>query len=93
MTWERFKGQPTKKLPCCYPECWQRRIHHERPDVPRGQQSIEVHADTPEDAPVFCSITCACMDGWMTVRYEDVETQKARQDAWRAMNAERRGRP
>jgi len=81
---------PTKKLPCCYPDCGDRRIHHDCQDVPRGHQSVEVHLDAPEDAPVFCSLTCAISDGYMSLAYESPEQQKARQDAWRAKNAKRR---
>jgi len=81
---------PTKKLPCCYPECGNRRVHWERQDEPRGTQSVDVDIDTPDDAPVFCSFTCAISDGWMSLAFESPENEEARQAAWRAKNAKRR---
>lgn len=30
------------KVPCYYPKCGERRIHHERPYKPRGTQMVEV---------------------------------------------------
>ena len=78
-----------KKLPCKNPECGNRRIHYERQDEPRGTQYIEVSEGTTENDPVFCSITCACMDGWMTVKYETQEQIHARHRAWRLKEEKR----
>lgn len=56
-----------KKRVCCYGDCGTRRVHHERQDVPRGTQMVQVADDYPDDRPCYCSITCACMDGAMAV--------------------------
>ena len=72
-----------KKLPCKYEGCKDRRVHHEYPDTPRGVQYVEVPDDRTEKDPVFCSMTCAIMDGWMSVKYETPEEELARQKAWR----------
>jgi hypothetical protein len=45
-----------KKLPCASPICGERRVHHERPDTPRGQQYCEVRAN--HTGPAFCSLNC-----------------------------------
>jgi len=60
------KGEPTvgrrearegfKIVECSGPRCANRRIHHERPDTPRGIQHVEVPQD--HEAPAFCSIEC-----------------------------------
>lgn len=55
------------KRECKAPDCAERRIHHERPDVPRGPQYVEVPDDYPAHRPVFCSMTCAIMGGYMTL--------------------------
>jgi len=52
-----------KKRPCNYKECSSRRIHHERPDEPRGIQYVEVPDDFPLEGKTYCSFTCAIMDG------------------------------
>ena len=46
----------TKRVPCMGPNCALRRVHHERPDTPRGQQYLWVPED--HEAPVFCTIEC-----------------------------------
>jgi hypothetical protein len=71
------------KLPCKFPRCGERRIHHDRPDEPRGTQLVEVPDTTSEYDPVFCSYTCAIADGWMCLRYETAEETEARQVRWR----------
>lgn len=58
-----------KSLPCCNPNCNKRRIHHEQQDVMRETRMVEVDDDTTVYDAVFCSITCACMDGWMSLKY------------------------
>jgi hypothetical protein len=55
------------KRPCSYSDCGSRRVHHERPDIPRGTQMIEVPDDHPADKPFYCSIECACYDGAFSV--------------------------
>ena len=55
-----------KRVPCSYEKCGDHRIHHERQDEPRGTQQVMVLDD--HEGPAYCSITCACMDGAMTVR-------------------------
>ena len=55
-----------KKIPCGNPECCKRRIHHERQDEMRPQQTVEVPDDY--NGKSFCSITCACMAGYYDVR-------------------------
>lgn len=54
------------KQACAGPGCASRRIHHERPDEPRGRQMVEV----PEDHKglAFCSITCALLAGVVVAR-------------------------
>jgi hypothetical protein len=43
-------------VPCSGPSCAARRVHHERPDEPRGIQYCEVKANST--GPAFCSIEC-----------------------------------
>ena len=45
-----------KKIKCSGPGCENKRVHHERPDTPRGPQYLDV----PEDyyGKAFCSIEC-----------------------------------
>jgi len=74
------------KTACRYPECGNRRVHHERPDTMRGQQMVDVLDRTPEAEAVFCSLTCAIMDGWLSVKYSTKEQTKAREDKWYAMH-------
>lgn len=81
-----------KTLPCKYPDCGARRVHHERPDEPRGHQQVEVPDRYDEASPVFCSLSCAMMDGWMTARYETPEQEETRRAAWRKKDVERRAR-
>jgi hypothetical protein len=46
------------KRPCDGPGCSNRRIHHERPDEPRGVVMVEV----PESytGKAYCSLECYC---------------------------------
>lgn len=48
----------TKKIPCAGPGCANRRVHHERPDEPRGVQMVEVPESYDGNATVYCSIEC-----------------------------------
>ena len=73
-----------KRLPCKHEKCGERRVHHDRPDTPRGVRFVDVPDDFTEDDPVFCSITCAVLDGWMSLKYETYEEMQARKEAWRA---------
>lgn len=59
----------SRRVPCFNPKCWSRRIHHERPDTPRGQQMCEVPLDW-DGSGAFCSITCACESGFMALRVD-----------------------
>src|SRR5574337_24284 len=54
-----------KKLPCKAYGCAERRRHWCDPDTPRGPQYVEVPDDWPDDRPVFCSLTCAILGGYM----------------------------
>jgi len=57
-------SKPTKKVICPAPGCWDRRVHHEQQDTPRGAQRIDVPEDwTPDMGIAFCSLTCAAMAG------------------------------
>jgi hypothetical protein len=49
-------SDPTKKVPCSSPSCSSRRIHHGRPDEPRGT----VWLDVPEgfEGHAYCSVEC-----------------------------------
>lgn len=59
-----------KVIQCCdFDHCSLRRIHHERPDESRGLRTIEV--DEGYNEPWFCSMTCAIMAGFQSVRFED----------------------
>lgn len=78
-----------KQLPCKYPDCGLRRRHHEHPDEPRGTQMVEVPDHVTEHDPVFCSLTCAMMDGWMTAGYETPEEESERRRKWRIKENER----
>jgi hypothetical protein len=55
-----------KKVDCSYSKCGDYRVHHEKPDIARGQQKIEV----PDDfiGKAYCSCTCAILDGAMSLR-------------------------
>lgn len=55
-----------KKIPCGNPGCNQRRIHWEYQDIMRPHQMIEVADDY--NGKAFCSITCACVAGYFSVR-------------------------
>ena len=55
-----------KKIPCGNPSCDQRRIHYEMQDRMRPHQEIEVADDY--NGKAFCSITCACIAGYFSVR-------------------------
>jgi hypothetical protein len=46
----------TKKVPCSIEGCSGRRIHHERPDTPRGTQWCTVKEN--HAGPAFCSLSC-----------------------------------
>ncbi len=53
------EGSPeaSKLVDCSGPRCADQRIHHERPDTPRGIQRVKVpqgHA-----GPAFCSVECS----------------------------------
>jgi hypothetical protein len=50
------KRMGKKKVPCSAEGCSDRRIHHERPDTPRGTQYCEVKAN--HTGPAFCSLNC-----------------------------------
>ena len=58
-----------KKLPCSYKDCDQRRLHWSVPDESRPRQMVEVADDYEGDA--YCSLTCAILDGKMTVRNQE----------------------
>lgn len=55
-----------RKVPCFNPDCWSRRVHHERPDVPRGQRFVEVPDDW-DGSHAFCSMMCAVESGFMSL--------------------------
>ncbi len=61
-----------KKQQCNGPHCTSRRVHHERPDTPRGVQYVEV----PEDysGPAFCSISCQII--WQGTNKKEIWTLK-----------------
>jgi len=63
-----------KLVECSYRKCGKRRRHWQEPDTPRGHQLIKV-GDDQEDA-MFCSITCACMAGAMSVRSDAPKCKK-----------------
>jgi hypothetical protein len=79
-----------KKLLCKNEGCGNRRVHHDMPDKPRGAVSVEVDDDYPEDGAVFCSYTCALLDGWTSLRYETSEEIEVRQNNWHKKQAERK---
>lgn len=54
-----------KKIPCNYEGCNKRRKHYTIQDEDRPTQMVEVNDDY--ESPAYCSITCAIMDGKMTV--------------------------
>ena len=60
----------SRRVPCFNQRCWSHRIHHERPDEPRGQQMCDVPLEW-DGSCAFCSITCACEAGFMTLRLND----------------------
>jgi len=60
-----------KKVPCSYPECHRYRVHYERQDEERGIQWIEVPDN--HEGKAYCSITCACLDGAMSVKNDKRE--------------------
>ena len=58
-----------KKIPCSYKHCDQRRIHFAIQDESRPRQMVEVDDDHEGDA--YCSLTCAILDGKMTLRNQE----------------------
>ena len=58
-----------KKIPCSYKHCDQRRIHFTIQDESRPRQMVEVDDDHEGDA--YCSLTCAILDGKMTLRNQE----------------------
>ncbi len=50
-----------RKIKCSGPGCEDRRVHHEKPDVPRGPQYVEV-PDDYGDVKAYCSIECCMYD-------------------------------
>ena len=69
-----------KKVPCSYPKCGEYRVHYERPDEPRGTQMIDVPDDF--DRKAYCSISCACMDGAMTMANAKPYQKKEKKIKW-----------
>ena len=59
-----------KKVVCASTSCPARRVHHERPDEPRGLQEFWVPAAT--QPPYFCSIECSVY--WKTEVLEEGAT-------------------
>ena len=57
-----------KTIPCSYKDCDQRRVHFSIPDETRSHRMVEVKDDHEGDA--YCSLTCAIMDGKMSVKNE-----------------------
>ena len=56
----------SRRVPCFNPDCWSRRVHHEMPDVPRGQVFIDVPDDW-DGYGAFCSMMCAIESGYMSL--------------------------
>ena len=56
-----------KKIPCFYEGCDQRRSHFTIQDEYRPRQMVEVK-DGYDGSPVYCSFTCAILDGKMSVK-------------------------
>jgi hypothetical protein len=52
-----------KRRECKAYGCSVQRRHHEDPETERGPQFVEVPDDYPDDRPVYCSMTCAMLDG------------------------------
>ena len=67
-----MQGYVMRRQPCysTHIGCAARRRHFEDQDTPRGIQYVSVPDDKEELDPVFCSITCACLAGWMTMRMD-----------------------
>lgn len=55
-----------KMIPCGNPTCNERRIHWDNPDEMRPHREVEVADDYTGKA--FCSITCACVAGYFSVK-------------------------
>lgn len=89
MTKETENSGNTKMMPCKYPKCGERRIHFERQDVSRKTQYVEVPDNATEFDPIFCSIECALLDGWISINCDGPEDQQTQWDKWRKMNASR----
>src|SRR5271157_2372325 len=64
-----------RKVPCFNPSCWSRRVHHERPDTPRGQVMCEVQ-DNWDGYAAFCSMMCAIEAGYMSLSLHDAPCKK-----------------
>ena len=65
-----------KKRQCSYKDCKSRRVHYERQDIPRGIQYVEVPDDYSNDLNVYCSFTCAIMDGSYDVKTGWIKKKK-----------------
>lgn len=57
-----------KKRACSYEDCKHRRVNWSNPDVERGIVWVEVPDDYPENKEVYCSYSCAALDGKFNVR-------------------------
>ena len=67
-----------KQIPCSYKNCSERRIHHERQDISRGLQLIDVSEEF--NGKAYCSIMCASLDQYENpivcnkiIRKEEIE--------------------
>ena len=77
-------------LPCKNPDCGLRRRHHEDQDTPRGTQMVETDTPFTDEDPVFCSYTCALIDGWATLKNTSKEEEDIRHAQWYAKDKTRR---
>jgi len=57
-------------------------VHWCLPDEPRGQQMVDVSPEYPDTMPVYCSMTCALLDGWAVLYYETEGERLERQNEW-----------
>ena len=62
-----------KTIPCSYKDCDQRRVHFSIPDENRSHRMVEVKDVHEGDA--YCSLTCAMLDGKMSVKNKENQNE------------------
>lgn len=70
------------KRPCSYVKCQHRLSHYEKSDKSCNDKMIDVPSGYAEHLPLYCSMTCGLLDGWLVLHYETQKETLARQELW-----------